>query len=185
MFFNMKKKLEVSTPIVEDEKATCEISNEVDNKHYEQNGVEYEITKRFLTANEVGNIVQTSLQAYKNNNFIDNYNFSPVDMEVNFYSALFSYIIKDYSIETEDRFEELYNAGVQYDLLNNITNAMEAYNITMKLADKISDPINNILGTLFNKLPEKEDLEKLPEEWKKVTSEFNEIVKNKNEGETN
>ena len=105
-------------------------------------------------------------------------------MEINFYAGLFYYTVEEYNdMEDNDEFEKLFSAGIHKELLEKVENAQLAYDLMWKTAKEVGNSVgiilNKIKGFLDN-LPEQEDLnklmDKLPEEWKTVKNEYDNII---------
>ena len=137
----------------------------------------------YLTGGQVGNLVTEAVEIYKQGGLFEDYAFNPVDMEINFYAGLFYLLIKDYKIDDNEQFEELFKKGVHKEILEKVTNAQLAYDLMWKTAKEIGNSIGSILNkidTFIGNLPENEKLdelmEKLPEEWQTVKKEYEEIT---------
>ena len=160
-------------------------------KKINYNGYDFELKREFLTGGQVTNLVTESIKIYKNGEFLEDYAFNPVDMEINFYAGLFYLTIEDYDIDNSDKFEELFSKGIHTYLLSEITNAQLAYDLMWKTAKEIGNSVGAILDKInkfLDNMPEQENLnelmEKLPEEWKNVKEEYNNIIgKNTIEGD--
>lgn len=163
-------------------------------KKINYNGYDFEIKQEYLTGGQVTNLVTEAIKIYKNGGFLDDYAFNPVDMEINFYAGLFYLTIEDYDINSTEQFEELFSHNVHKYLLESITNAQLAYDLMWKTSREIGNSIGSLLykiSTFLDNLPEQEDLnklmDKLPEEWKNVKEQYDDIMKiddkNNKEGE--
>lgn len=137
----------------------------------------------YLTGGQVGNLVTEAVEIYKQGGLFEDYAFNPVDMEINFYAGLFYLLIKDYKIDDNEQFEELFKKGVHKEILEKVTNAQLAYDLMWKTAKEIGNSIGSILNkidTFIGNLPENEKLdelmEKLPAEWQTVKKEYEEIT---------
>lgn len=151
-----------------------------------KNGLTVKLKRDYLTAGQVSNLVEQAVSIYKEGGLFEDYAFNPVDMEINFYAGLFYFVVEDYDINDNNRLEELFSAGVHKELLDKIENAQLAYDLMWKTAKEIGNSVGSILNRIKNfldNLPEQEDLEKLaqslPEDWKNITKEYNNIM-NKN-----
>ncbi len=149
----------------------------------ERNGVSVELKKDYLTGGQITNLISEVMKIYTNGEFIEGYSFNPVDMEMNFYAGLFYYTIEGYSTEDNEKFEEFFSAGIHKELLERVENAQLAYDLMWKSAKEVSNSIGMILNKIksfLDKLPEQEDLnklmDKLPEEWKAIKDEYDEII---------
>lgn len=153
------------------------------------NDIEVILKKEYLTNAELNFLVGNAIAVYMDSDKkdIDGYGFSPLSAFYNFYDYLFYDCIKDFDLEDKDMFDNLYNHGVHHYLIENIINAKEAYDIfvnTMKQAGTLESVlqtgIQKIGSLLQDKLPTKEELkktlDKLPQEWKNVVSEYSRIT---------
>lgn len=161
-------------------------------KNIERNGVKVNLKRESLTGGQVTNLITEAIKIYKDGGLLNDYAFNPVDMEINFYAGLFYLVIEDYEIDDNDKFEELFSAGIHKELLNVIENAQLAYDLMWKTAKEVGNSIGSILykiNTFIGNLPEQEDLkelvDKLPKEWDKVKEQYDNIIGNKlsNEGD--
>lgn len=150
------------------------------------------LKKDYLTNDEVNYMITEALEAYKEPSGIEGYNFNALNMMTNFNALLFSYCIDDYDIGNIDDYNKYYNLGVQTELLMEITNAMEAYNLLNSIAKQMSSisgvidkGLNSLISVISTKMPEREALEKmmkkLPKEFNKALEDYNNIIGNNNE----
>lgn len=147
------------------------------------NGYDFELKETALTGGQVGNLVTESIKIYTDGGLLEEYAFNPVDMEINFYAGLFYLTVNNYDIDDKNRFEELFSHGIHKYILENVTNAKLAYDLMWKTAKEVSNSIGSILykiNSFLDNLPEAEDLDKLidklPEEWKTVKQEYDDII---------
>lgn len=152
----------------------------------EKNGIEVTLKQNYLSAGQISNLMREAIKIYEDGEFLDNYGFNPIDMEINFYAGLFYYTIENYDLNDNEKFDELFNAGIHDELLEKVANAKMAYNLMWKTAKEIGNPMNfilNMIGGFLGNLPENEDLvalaDKLPDEWKQVKTEYDEIIGNR------
>ncbi len=148
--------------------------------------MEYKIKSYKLSAAQVSNLVKGAIEIYKEGDFVEDYAFNPVDMEINFYAGLFYYTIEGYDkIEDNDeKFNELFTNGVHNELMDKITNAKMAYDLMWKTANEIGSSIGSILSkvnSFIDNIPSNiDDLEKisknLPKEWEKVFNQYSQII---------
>lgn len=141
------------------------------------------LKKDYLTGGQVGNLVTEAIEIYKDGGLFEDYAFNPVDMEINFYAGLFYLLVPDYNIEDNEQFEELFSKGVHKEILEKVTNAQLAYDLMWKTAKELGSSMGRLISkvdTFMSNLPENEKLdelmEKLPEEWKTVKTEFEQIT---------
>lgn len=149
----------------------------------ERNGVSVELKRSYLTAGQVTNLISEVIKIYNNGGLLDDYAFNPVDMEINFYAGLFYYTIENYDTEDNDKFEELFSAGIHKELLEKVENAQLAYDLMWKTAKEVGNSVGTILNKIkgfLDNLPEQEDLnelmDKLPKEWETVKNEYDNII---------
>lgn len=148
------------------------------------NGYDYETKRDFLTGGQVANLITEAIKIYIGGGMLEGYAFNPVDMEINFYAGLFYLTIEGYDdIKDNNKFEELFSHGVHKNLLKDIENAQLAYDLMWKTAKELSNSVGIILQKIskfLDKLPQGEDLnalvDKLPDEWKKVKEEYDNII---------
>lgn len=148
-----------------------------------KNDLTVKLKRNYLTAGQVSNLVQQAVEIYKEGGLFEDYAFNPVDMEINFYAGLFYFVVEDYDINDNDRLEELFSAGIHKELLNKIENAQLAYDLMWKTAKEVGNSIGTILNKIKNfldNLPEQDKLDelvdKLPEEWKNIKDEYDNII---------
>ena len=148
---------------------------------------EINLKKDYLTNSEVNYIVEAVLKLYDKDGDIDQYSFSPLTMITNFYSLLFEVCIEGYNPDDIEDYNKYYNLGVQYELLKVVVNAEEAYHLMMSISKDMSSleaiinkGINKLLGLLDAKMPDAKAMNKmvnkLPKEWKKVVTDYNNII---------
>lgn len=149
----------------------------------ERNGVSVRLKRNYLTAGQVNNLITEVMKIYTEGGLVEDYSFNPVDMEINFYAGLFYYVIDGYTTGDNDKFEELFSAGIHKELLDKIENAQLAYDLMWKSAKEVSNSVGAILNKIkgfLDSLPEQENLnklmDKLPKEWESVKNEYNEII---------
>lgn len=148
-----------------------------------KNDLTVKLKRNYLTAGQVSNLVQQAVEIYKEGGLFEDYAFNPVDMEINFYAGLFYFVVEDYDINDNDRLEELFSAGIHKELLDKIENAQLAYDLMWKTAKEVGNSIGTILNKIKNfldNLPEQDKLDelvdKLPEEWKNIKDEYDNII---------
>lgn len=148
-----------------------------------KNGLTIKLKRDYLTAGQVRNLVEQAVEIYKEGGLFEDYAFNPVDMEINFYAGLFYFVVEDYDINDNDRLEELFSAGIHKELLDKIENAQLAYDLMWKTAKEVGNSIGTILNKIKNfldNLPEQDKLDelvdKLPEEWKNIKDEYDNII---------
>lgn len=145
------------------------------------------LKKDYLTNGEVNYMVKTALEIYNAEGDIEGYGYSPLSMFTNFYALLFGMCIEDYNIDSIEDYDKYYNLGVHTELMMEITNAMEAYNLLVSISKQLCDipnvidrSIQKIINIMAEKIPNGEELskmmEKMPKEWNKVLSEYNNII---------
>lgn len=150
-------------------------------------GKEIILEKDYLTDAEVHVIVQEALKAYNKKGDFEDYDYSPLSMNTVFYILLFAQCIKDYDDKSLDVYNEYYNAGVQYELLNVVTNAKEAYDLMMTISKSmssieniISKNLNKLIDSAMSKIPDDETMIKmidsLPQEWQNTLKQYNQII---------
>lgn len=163
-------------------------------KEIKKNDLTVKLKRDYLTAGQVSNLVQQAVEIYKDGGLFEDYAFNPVDMEINFYAGLFYFIVEDYDINDNDKLEELFGAGIHKELLDKVENAQLAYDLMWKTANEVGNSVGTILNKIkgfLDNLPEQEKLDelidKLPEEWKNVKNEYDNIIgkrlENNNEGD--
>lgn len=159
-------------------------------KKIEYNEYKFELKRGALTAGQVSNLVEESIRIYMNGGMLDGYSFNPVDMEINFYAGLFYLTVEGFEIDDNDKFEELFSNGVHNYILNDVCNAKLAYDLMWKTAKEVNSSVGYILNKIKNfldNLPEQEKLDeladKLPEEWKSVKNEYDNIIGKKIKGD--
>ncbi len=144
--------------------------------------------KEGLTEEEFISLINISIKAYEgNDDDLDNLSFTrynPVAMEKYFNRLLFIICIKDFN---EEDFDKYFVEGIHLLLRREVINVQYAYDV---LKSMVNDSLNvgNILDVnlrtliriIENKLPEKNELEKLlkklPKEWSKVFGEHENLV---------
>lgn len=143
----------------------------------------YKLKKDYLTNGEVNYIVSSVIDIYRKEEDIVGYKFSPLSAMSNFYFLLFQLCIDGYDADDNDMYEELYCAGVHKTLIEEVTNADEAYDLlldTMDNLQNIGNILSTILGEIVSKLPDAKDLndiaEKLPEQWKEAIGRYEDIT---------
>lgn len=163
-------------------------------KEIKKNDLTVKLKRDYLTAGQVSNLVQQAVEIYKDGGLFEDYAFNPVDMEINFYAGLFYFVVEDYDINDNDKLEELFGAGIHKELLDKVENAQLAYDLMWKTANEVGNSVGTILNKIkgfLDNLPEQEKLDelidKLPEEWKNVKNEYDNIIgkrlENNNEGD--
>lgn len=163
-------------------------------KEIKKNDLTVKLKKDYLTAGQVSNLVKQAVEIYKDGGLFEDYAFNPVDMEINFYAGLFYFVVEDYDINDNDKLEELFGAGIHKELLDKVENAQLAYDLMWKTANEVGNSVGTILNKIkgfLDNLPEQEKLDelvdKLPEEWKNVKNEYDNIIgkrlENNNEGD--
>lgn len=163
-------------------------------KEIKKNDLTVKLKRDYLTAGQVSNLVQQAVKIYKDGGLFEDYAFNPVDMEINFYAGLFYFVVEDYDINDNDKLEELFGAGIHKELLDKVENAQLAYDLMWKTANEVGNSVGTILNKIkgfLDNLPEQEKLDelidKLPEEWKNVKNEYDNIIgkrlENNNEGD--
>lgn len=157
----------------------------------ELNGYNFELKENYLTAAQVSTLVKEVINIYKDGEYFEDYQFNPIDMEINFYASLFYYLVDGYDTDDNDKFEELFSHGVHRYLLDEIENAQLAYDLMWKTANEISNSLGILIRKvtqLLDNLPNEESLkeltDKLPDEWKTVKSEYDSIVGKKTDENT-
>lgn len=98
----------------------------------------FKLKKDYLTNIEVNYIVSEVLKLYNQEGDIENYRFSPLTMMSNFYSLLFQCCIEGYDFNNSEDYENAYNCGLHKLLIENITNAKEAYNLMLDISNKFN-----------------------------------------------
>lgn len=145
------------------------------------------LKRDYLTNGEVNYILEEVLKLYNQDGDIDGYSFSPMTMITNFYSLLFEVCIEDYDASNTDDYNKYYNLGVQYELLKVVTNADEAYHLMMTISKDMASVeavvdkgITKLIAAIMEKIPDAKTmskmLNKLPKEWQKVVSDYNNII---------
>ena len=163
-------------------------------KEIKKNDLTVKLKRDYLTAGQVSNLVKQAVEIYKDGGLFEDYAFNPVDMEINFYAGLFYFVVEDYDINDNDKLEELFGAGIHKELLDKVENAQLAYDLMWKTANEVGNSVGTILNKIkgfLDNLPEQEKLDelidKLPEEWKNVKNEYDNIIgkrlENNNEGD--
>lgn len=142
--------------------------------------------KTYLTGAEVSTLVREAVNIYRQGGLYEDYDYNPIDMEINFYVGLFYYVIDNFDIENEEQFEELFSSGVHEDILKEVKNAKLAYDLMWKLAKEISGSVNiisNKINNFIKNMPEMDEmqevLKKLPEQWNSVKGEYDNIMNSK------
>lgn len=152
------------------------------------------LTKDYLTNGEVNYIVSEALKIYLEGGDIEGYDYSLLAMLTNFYALLFAYCIEGYNIDSVEDFDKYYNIGAHYELMKKVTNADEAYHLVMSLSKDlisveniIDKNMNKLINMVMEKIPDAKTMNKminkLPKEWQKVASEYNEITGKKTQEE--
>lgn len=150
-------------------------------------GETIKLKKDYLSIDEVEASVGAAISAAVEKGDFDFYGFSPMSMKVSFYASLFYYCIEDFDIESSEDFNKYYNLGVQTELLKAIKNAQDAYDMMQSIyADMTNiqgillNGIDRFINILEEKLPKEKELKKilnkLPKDWAKVSSEYNDII---------
>ena len=142
--------------------------------------------KTYLTGAEVSTLVREAVNIYRQGGLYEDYDYNPIDMEINFYVGLFYYVVDNFDIESEEQFEELFSSGVHEDILKEVRNAKLAYDLMWKLAKEISGSVNiisNKINNFIKNMPEMDEmqevLKKLPEQWNSVKGEYDNIMNSK------
>ena len=142
--------------------------------------------KTYLTGAEVSTLVREAVNIYRQGGLYEDYDYNPIDMEINFYVGLFYYVVDNFDIESEEQFEELFSSGVHEDILKEVKNAKLAYDLMWKLAKEISGSVNiisNKINNFIKNMPEMDEmqevLKKLPEQWNSVKGEYDNIMNSK------
>lgn len=158
-------------------------------------GETIKLKKDYLTNGEINYMVKTALEIYNAEGDIEGYGYSPLSMFTNFYALLFGMCIEDYNIDSVEDYDKYYNLGTHTELMMEITNATEAYNLLVSISKQLCDipnvidrSIQKIINIMAEKIPNGEELskmmKKMPKEWNKVLSEYNNIIgENKKEDE--
>lgn len=144
------------------------------------------LKKDYLTNGEVNYILSEVFKLYDEPGDIDGYAFSPLTMITNFYALLFETCVDGYNSSVED-YNKYYNIGLHHELLRVVTNADEAYHLMMTISKDISSlenimnkSMNKLVSLISEKIPDAKSLSKmaskLPKDWQKVVSEYNDIV---------
>jgi len=145
------------------------------------------LKKDYLTNGEVNYILGEVLKIYNQEGDIDGYSYSPLAMITNFYALLFSICIEGYDIDNIEDYNKYYNIGTHYELLRVVTNADEAYHLMMSLSKQmvsveniIDKNLNNLIDFVMAKVPDTKAMtkmvNKLPKDWQKAVSEYNQII---------
>lgn len=143
----------------------------------------FKLKKDYLTNIEVNYIVSEVLKLYNQEGDIDDYRFSPLTMMSNFYSLLFQCCIEGYNFDNEEDYEKAYNCGLHKLLIENITNAEEAYKMILDISNKFNGLeyiISQALTELMKKIPDAKAMNKminkLPKEMQEAVKQYEMIT---------
>lgn len=150
-------------------------------KEIKNDNLTIKLKKDFLTRSESGAIIETCVENLKENpGNIEGLMYDYLGVEEYFINCLGLICIEDF---TDDLKEQIYNNGLEDEVIYEITNAEKTLSNLWNVLDLMysnENILNSNLKKLIDKLPDKiemdEILDKLPQEWREVVGEFKNIT---------